>query len=169
MDFRTASRLLTEERSKRKHRPKTANGRPRKFLETPVGQLAAKASFKLLVDFFDGKLETKPKPAKPWLRALISECGICNEELALMMLAPLLDGASRGWPGCNGESASMLVVKQMGLTCATGSRSSGFASPRTKTTAQRLGMLARNQETRGAGFAASQIGITSNWCAPAFG
>ena len=29
MDFRTASRLLTKERSKRKHRPKTAEGRQR--------------------------------------------------------------------------------------------------------------------------------------------
>jgi hypothetical protein len=114
MDFHTASRRLTKERSERKNRPKTAKGRRRKFLEKQVGQAAAKPSFKLLVEFLDGKLEIKPKPATPWLRALIADCNLSSENLALMMLAPLLDAIDRGWKGRDGPSASMLVAKQMG-------------------------------------------------------
>lgn len=116
MDFHTASRRLTKERSERKNEPKTAKGRRRKFLEKQVGQAAAKFSFKLLVEFLDGKLEIKPKPAKPWLRALIADCDLSSEELALMMLAPLLDAIDRGWKGRDGPSASMLVAKQMGAS-----------------------------------------------------
>jgi hypothetical protein len=96
MDLRK-SREATEQRHERDNRPRTAKGRRRRFLETPIGQKYAEPALGEIVDFLDGKLAQKPDPKPEWLDAFISDAKLPTEELALTILAPILDRVHRGW------------------------------------------------------------------------
>src|SRR5262245_2522045 len=89
-----ASHEATVERFNEKNRPTTATGR-RQAMELPAIQKAVQPHFAQLIDFLDGKLEQKPERPPKWLGPLIGS--LPSEELALAMLAPVVDAIYRGW------------------------------------------------------------------------
>src|SRR5262245_13379781 len=117
----------TEQKFERQNRPRTAKGRRRKALEIPILQEAAKPLLKELVNFLDGKLSQKPAPKPEWLDAFINHAKLPIEELALTILAPILDRVHRGWgdgpdkkkgkkKGPDKRSRAMLLEKELGET-----------------------------------------------------
>jgi DNA-dependent RNA polymerase len=109
-----ASHEATVERFNKKNRSTTATGRRRQAMELPAVQKAVKPHFALLIEFLDGKLEQKPGPPPKWMGPFIGD--LTSHELALTMLAPVVEAICRGWEGRDGRSQEMHLRKKCGET-----------------------------------------------------
>src|SRR5262245_50041107 len=101
---------FTEQRFERRN---SLEKRGRVFCGTPLGRKATSELFlSPLADFMAGRLEEKPNEPPRWLRPLI--CDLDPAVLALMALAPLLNGVYGGWDGDDTESAEMFLRLKIG-------------------------------------------------------
>ena len=74
----------------------TKKGRRRHYLTTPIGRKVTEDLFEQpLADFIRGELDLKPNKPPANLGQLL--CSLDPETLAVIGLAPLLDGWARDW------------------------------------------------------------------------
>jgi DNA-directed RNA polymerase len=104
------SEEATRERFDRQNRPETAKGRRREALQIPAYQRAAEPLLARLADFLAGKLEQQPDAPPAWLVPLIN--GHLSAQLALAILAPLMDRIYRGWDDVKDKRQLPRALKQ---------------------------------------------------------
>lgn len=86
--------------------------RSRHFTLTPLGKLTADLFIKPLIDFLDGKFADKPNQPPGDLGELIGQ--LPSDELAQIIIKPLLHAIFARWKGYDKRSARMLLAKRMG-------------------------------------------------------
>jgi hypothetical protein len=100
----------------RRNRLTNRNGFPRAYCETEFGRkIVVDVFLQPLSNFLAGKLSERPTRLRGKLGALLSRlCGSDPENLALIVLHPLLDSIARGWAGRDTRSADMRLCLKLG-------------------------------------------------------
>jgi hypothetical protein len=106
------SRRRTRERFERRNALVNRKGRPRRFVHTPVGRVSLDLFVGPLANELALQLNGGEFPPPGDLGAVLGR--LDAKQLALIVLAPLLDSIMRGWEGKDTRSAVMMLCKGIG-------------------------------------------------------